>query len=174
MLAAHYADALPLDLLREEQSRIETERAQANRIIAAAQIHFDVIEDKLDLAMRMLTNTQRAYFSAAKWVRRDLNQTLFEAIYIFNGIVIGVDLAEPFGQLLSHQSVAEDIAIARIERPSGDFSFDAVPRGRRVQSSNVDLLAEGMGFEPMRPLAGPSNFQDCRLRPLGHPSGIAG
>ena len=27
-----------------------------------------------------------------------------------------------------------------------------------------------MGFEPMRPLARPSNFQDCRLRPLGHPS----
>ena len=34
------------------------------------------------------------------------------------------------------------------------------------------IRAEGMGFESMRPLARPSNFQDCRLRPLGHPSNI--
>ena len=30
--------------------------------------------------------------------------------------------------------------------------------------------AEGVGFEPTRPVAGPTGFQDRRLRPLGHPS----
>ena len=34
----------------------------------------------------------------------------------------------------------------------------------------VDIPAEGVGFEPTRPVAGPTGFQDRRLRPLGHPS----
>ena len=38
------------------------------------------------------------------------------------------------------------------------------------KSAQLQIAAEGMGFEPMRPLARPSNFQACRLRPLGHPS----
>ena len=32
------------------------------------------------------------------------------------------------------------------------------------------MRAEGVGFEPTRPVAGPIGFQDRRLRPLGHPS----
>ena len=33
-------------------------------------------------------------------------------------------------------------------------------------------VAEGVGFEPTRPVTGSIGFQDRRLRPLGHPSGL--
>ena len=32
-------------------------------------------------------------------------------------------------------------------------------------------MAEGVGFEPTGPRKEPSDFQDRRLKPLGHPSG---
>ena len=32
------------------------------------------------------------------------------------------------------------------------------------------VIAEGVGFEPTEPRKRFSSFQDCRLRPLGHPS----
>src|SRR6185437_6947144 len=43
------------------------------------------------------------------------------------------------------------------------------PGSRRRRRSQA-LRAEGVGFEPTRSVTRPSNFQDCRHRPLGEPS----
>ena len=53
-------------------------------------------------------------------------------------------------------------------------------RGRRSQQASVaekltegeGQLAEGVGFEPTRGMVTPNGFQDRRLQPLGHPSGV--
>ncbi len=44
---------------------------------------------------------------------------------------------------------------------------EACPKGQGVFS----ILAEGAGFEPAN--LSVNGFQDRRLRPLGHPSGVA-
>jgi site-specific DNA recombinase len=171
LLQAHYADALPLDLLKEEQARIEVERSQATRIIEASIVHFDQIEKNLDLALRILKDCQAAYGSASRVARRNLNQSLFEALYVLSGRVIGADLAAPFRQLLAHDlQVSAHVSPKSIERPEGTLPIDHITGVNHRNGSNMNLLAEGVGFEPTRPLSGPSGFQDHRIRPLCHPS----
>ena len=40
----------------------------------------------------------------------------------------------------------------------------------QIVAGTRDGSAEGVGFEPTEPVTRLNSFQDCRLRPLGHPS----
>ncbi len=44
--------------------------------------------------------------------------------------------------------------------------------GGFVLKAECFLVAEGVGFEPTEPRSGLNGFQDRRLKPLGHPSGV--
>lgn len=102
LLKAHYADAIPLDLLREEQARIGQETEQAERILAACEGQFALIEANLDRALAVLESCAEVYRRSASEGRRKLNQALFEKIFVVDDLVTGVDLAAPFHELTDH------------------------------------------------------------------------
>ena len=54
--------------------------------------------------------------------------------------------------------------------PKGVGHVVSVPTPGRKHPSSGRGFAEGVGFEPTEPRKGLNSFQDCRLRPLGHPS----
>ena len=54
LMDAHYAGAVPLDLLKEEQTRINQEMVAAEAVLGSAQASFEQVQATLDGAMRQL------------------------------------------------------------------------------------------------------------------------
>jgi site-specific DNA recombinase len=135
LLEAHYADAIPLDLLKLEQERISREVAEAERVLAARQVAFTEIEDTLEKALGLAADCQRAYREAGPQVRRLFNQAFFKKLLVDGGGVRGGELTDGFAELL-----AEDL-VKRIYERRASPAFSGV-------GSNKRNLVEMTGFEP--------------------------
>ncbi len=101
LLRAHYADALPLGLLKEEQHRIAGEMASAEALIAEHEADLGSINDRLDALLDILDDAQATYRQAPGVVRRQLNQAVFQRLYLDDDTVVGADLSQPYLRLLS-------------------------------------------------------------------------
>jgi site-specific DNA recombinase len=101
LLQKHYQDRISNKLYDEEQRRIAAEREAAEAIIARLSVHFDDIEETLDLALDLTDDIQAAYAKASPTVRRLFNQAIFEWIKVSSEEVSEVALAEPFRDLLA-------------------------------------------------------------------------
>ncbi len=82
LLQAHLADAVPVELLREEQDRITRQLADAGAALANNEIHWETIEDNVAVALGLANRFHDAYRRADKTTRRHLNQAVFEAVYV--------------------------------------------------------------------------------------------
>ena len=82
LLQAHYADAIPLDVLKREQSRISRELRGVERQMTGLEGEMTerqaLVGQALDIAQHMAT----AYRQAPEHIRRMLNQVLFDKVYI--------------------------------------------------------------------------------------------
>jgi site-specific DNA recombinase len=99
LLQAHYANAIPLDLLKTEQDRIAGQLEVIEAKLAALQTHFETIEANLKSALDLASDCHRAYQQAGPTVRRMFNQAFFVKLYIDEDGV-RAELAEPFKTLL--------------------------------------------------------------------------
>jgi site-specific DNA recombinase len=109
LLEAHYADALPLPLLKEEQARITKAITDAEQRLAATQVVFEKIEDTLQRCLTFLKDCHAIYRDADDQVRRQLNQAVFEHFLVDDA---GSE-AEPtgvFGVLLQPDLLVEEHA----------------------------------------------------------------
>jgi site-specific DNA recombinase len=98
LLQAHYAGAIPLELLKTEQDRITGQLETIEGRMAVSRTHFDDIERNLTVALDLATDCYRAYMDANDQTRRLLNQAFFERFYVDDEP--RADLAEPFRTLL--------------------------------------------------------------------------
>ena len=82
LLQAHYADAIPLDVLKREQSRISRELRGVERQMTGLEGEMTerqaLVGQALDIAQHMAT----AYRQAPEHIRRMLNHVLFDKVYI--------------------------------------------------------------------------------------------
>ena len=82
LLQAHYADAIPLDVLKREQSRISRELRGVERQMTGLEGEMTerqaLVAQALDIAQHMAA----AYRQAPEHIRRMLNQVLFDKVYI--------------------------------------------------------------------------------------------
>ena len=106
LLDAHYAGAIPLDLLKSEQDRITGQLTRIEDQLASLDANFEqaraVLADTLDLTRDCHT----AYLEADNSTRRLFNQAFFAKIYIDENDEtrdqnVRVDYNEPFDHLLS-------------------------------------------------------------------------
>lgn len=100
LLQAHYAGAIPIDLLKAEQDRIGAALDGIEARLSAMQTKFDVIERNLKVALDFASDCYGAYAQASDHVRRLFNQAFFTHIYVDEGDV-RAELAEPFRTLLN-------------------------------------------------------------------------
>jgi site-specific DNA recombinase len=182
LLQAHYAGAVPLDLLKQEQARIGGQlRAAENRLQAMA-MRLGEINRNLDRALAYLTDLRATYLKAPSSIRRQINQAVYVRIEIGDDGSSTATLRQPY-QALTNPDLRRAAAIFA-ERTAEE----ARAKGRRATNPGLDRvrsfltvarsgagvkethLAEGVGFEPTRTLPRPSGFQDRRHRPLGEPS----
>lgn len=74
LLQAHLAEAVPLELLKEEEDRITRQLAEAGAAPAATEVNWENIEANLSMALKLVSRFEDAYRDAAPTTRRRLNQ----------------------------------------------------------------------------------------------------
>ena len=125
LLAAHYADAIPLDLLKSEQDRIASEAAAAEGRLSAIAADFQTAESNLERALKRAGDCQRAYSEASGSMRRQFNLAFFKRLLIDEEYSVSGELAEPFDVILG-----DELRRAVIAREAEALT-DAIDRARR-------------------------------------------
>ena len=105
LLEAHYADAIPLDLLRSEQTRIKRELSLADQRLALTSVDFSTVEDRLLKSIALAGQCHKAYMDAKEPVRRTFNQAFFQRILVDDDYSLTAELAEPFEQIVEMREV---------------------------------------------------------------------
>jgi site-specific DNA recombinase len=168
LLDAHYADAIPLDLLKTEQTRIGRDIANAETRLAALEGDFTAAEANLTKALALVQDCHRAYLDAPEKTRRQFNQAFFERLLIDDSYTVTGQLAQPFETLLGEelrQYVARrteaDLidAVEEVFRPDGDDQPEpelalagATPATvRAAQGWREKTMVGAEGLEPPTP-----------------------
>ena len=176
LLRAHYADAIPLDLLKSEQARIARETQAAQAALGRLNGELGAVEKGLDTALALVADCHRLYVAAPPHIRRQLNQAVFERIFVEDEEIQGARLITPFGELLelaeqadareeewgSERQLRRYLRTSPLPHRQQDEVEEAIARilgenertlaaMNRDQGSNVLFLAEGEGFEPPGP-----------------------
>ncbi len=101
LLQAHYAGAVPLDLLKSEQDRITSQLDTIDARLQATDDHNGAIQINLQATVALADDCHASYRSATATVKRQLNQAFFTRLYVDEDANITSELAEPFNTLLS-------------------------------------------------------------------------
>ncbi len=175
LLDAHYAGAIPLDLLKSEQDRIAGQLGRINAQLTTLDADYEqarsLLADTLDLARDCHT----AYVKANDQTRRLFNQAFFAKIYVDEDHetrerIVRVDYNEPFDNLLSRlvpAGIHHDLATkenAHRETPVGRTASE--PRGvDKVQGSHTRTLVELRGIEPLTSSMRTKRATNCATAP---------
>jgi site-specific DNA recombinase len=151
LLRLHYADAIPLDLFKQDQIRIMRELEDARSQLASVSASFDAIEQNLSKALQLAKDCHAAYMAATPEVRRRFNQAFFEKLEVHQDGEITHEFAEPFKLLLDPQ-LPSHLALAA----GADADVRDTARGWQENSDTVFAGAAGSNFET---LVGPEGLE---------------
>ena len=105
LMKAHYAGAVPLDILKSEMDRITREADAAEHQIASSEQALEQLDDQLERALEVARLCHEQYVNAIPAERRLLNQGLFTKLFIGqDGSVEDAEVQELFAGLLSKDS----------------------------------------------------------------------
>lgn len=140
LLQAHYAGAIPIDLLKSEQERISRRLAFLEVQIEAGDMEYDQAKAHLDDCLTLAGNCYKLYMSQDDALRRTCNQAFFEKLWVRDDSRVEGRLGEPFNILFDPE--IQKLALRRkAESESGNqTSF--------VASLNNEHLVELPGIEP--------------------------
>ena len=154
LLDAHYADAVPLSLLKTEQARISKEISAAEERLSLVEGNYSSAERNLDRALALVQDCEAAYRNASDKVRRQFNQAFFKRLLIDSDYNVDGELAAPFDVLLS-----EDLHRAAAQRASDDLRRKVdealIVRDRDSESEVAEIgvgLKANHSRKPRRPL----------------------
>jgi len=99
-MQAYCADALPLDLFKEQQWRIANETAQVEAQLEEQGAPVIEARETLDLVLQLAERLDKAYEQSANGAREQLNETVFQRIIVENKGISDYELTEPFRSLL--------------------------------------------------------------------------
>jgi site-specific DNA recombinase len=139
------------EVLAHEQQRLEDEKQQAQRLLAAAEVQSQDVEATLDGALAKTKTPHATYMASTPLERRLLNQTFFKRILVGEDSQITGTTLTPVYEALS--AWHEPLGQPRPRRcPSGAKGRQR--RGR--QAANPSRLSDGQGLplNPMVELAG--------------------
>lgn len=140
LVQAHYADAIPLDLLKTEQDRIRTSLdAITNRLDALATTYRDA-HDGLDQILGVLTDLGDLYARCEPTERRMLNRALSTKIVVDEDENVTFVPAEPAATVLAHAHSGGTTD------PGPDANL---PRHQTGQVSIFSTYVEPRGIEPL-------------------------
>jgi site-specific DNA recombinase len=153
LLQAHYAEAIPLDLLKTEQDRIRNTLAQITERLQRTEIEYNACETNLVASLKFLENSHATYLEADSTLRRQINQALFKRIHIERDGGVRAELTEPFNSLLS-PDVRDLVATANspeiVDWQAWEDSFNANTHGESPVGVGLTYtkLVDPAGLEP--------------------------
>jgi site-specific DNA recombinase len=149
LLEAHYADAVPLDLLKSEQARLTTEIAYAEGRLAEIEGDFKKAESNLNRALARVGDCETAYREASGTMRRQFNLAFFKRLLIDDEYNVRGELAEPFDTLLG-----DDLRRAVAVRASEELQDAVEETLRRRDAEGVFIENDQRPRKPERLLVG--------------------
>ena len=136
LVQGHLAGVIPIDLVKEERERIESELYDAEKQLLETAVDWDTIETNLTLAMGLVSDCQQAYRRGGPRVRRRYNQAFWEAIYVdVDGVSYG-RLAAPFHQVLPPEITER---VETTENPDAHRRGRGLSKNDLVRSSRLGL-----------------------------------
>lgn len=156
LLRAHYAGAVPLDQLREEQDRIAAALGSAEREMKARCLSRDQLKASLDRALDLLDCAPEQYRRAVGNERRWMNQSVFQRLYISDDEIVDARLTDLFERLLAadlRNQLEEETTSVSTADVTALISGDRAKRKNlrpeyQDVGSNFPTLVAGTGFEP--------------------------
>ena len=141
LLEAHYAGAIPLDLLKQEQEQITAQLTTIKDKLALLNATTATLSANLQAALELAENCYEAYRRATPGQRRMINQAMFDRFYIHEDQDIDGQLAEPFKTLLDQTT---------LRYVASDQETKKEPQSHvlRDWGSKEPSLVAGTGFEP--------------------------
>ncbi|MBE4694843.1 recombinase family protein [Brevibacterium casei] len=139
LLQAHYAGAIPLDLLKREQDRITASLETIEHRITAHHGHYAAARENLDDSLKLLSNAADIYEHADDANRRLINQALFKAIYIDEDNDVRVGYRNPYDGLSRSGLHADALSWAAEAKKMGQ-ARTATKGGPLVASSHLTRL----------------------------------
>jgi site-specific DNA recombinase len=131
LLQAHYADAIPLDLLKSEQDRLATAIASAEGRLTAIAADYKTAETNLHKALTRAGDCQAAYDEATSRMRRQFNLTFFKRLIIHDEATVAGELAEPWDVILGEELQR---AVAAREAENLEDAIEHAQRQREPES----------------------------------------
>ena len=161
LMEAHYAGAIPVDLLGREQERISRSLREIEARTAATLTEFETIEENLARALDLAGDCGAAYEEAPDHIKRMFNQAFFEKVFVVQideslaGVEIDAKLREPFDLLLgdelraaSHSSTAELGTKKPADKTANGLSSTASRTPLQVKGLSNALMVGAEGLEP--------------------------
>ena len=146
LMQAHYADAIPLTVLKREQDRITAELDKVTQRIDAHYGDYADARAHLDDALGLLANCADIYSRCDDTNRRLCNQAFFTKVYIDEDDELRVEHNRPFEMLLDPQVNANALTwLAEDDKARTSTNID-VGKG-----SNLVRGVEPRGLEPLTP-----------------------
>ena len=149
LLEAHYADAIPLDLLKTEQERLAREMDTAERRLAEVEGDFHKAEINLRRTLTRAGDCETAYRKADGPLRRQFNLAFFKRLWIEDDYSVSGVLAEPFDTLLGPE-LRRAVAV----RASETLQDAITEQQRRRVAEGVVIENKQHPREPERLLVG--------------------
>ncbi|WP_338110371.1 recombinase family protein [Pseudoglutamicibacter albus] len=141
LLQAHYAGAVPLDLLKSEQDRIGRRLAFLEAQIEAGDMEYELASAHLDDCLALGRDCYKLYMSIDDSLRRIANQAFFDKLYLSEeGTVIG-EPGEPFNAFF-------DPGVQTTAARHEGRAAESRSQTGNVAGLNNDLLVGPEGLEP--------------------------
>ena len=146
LMHAHYEGAVPLELLKEEQTQLTAELNQIERQLAAYQADITEVRQRLAQALDLLEDCHRLYTAAPAHLKKLLNQVFFERVLVNplvdeeGRVVLPEDGANDDGGRNAADAAAGDCPIG--ESDDGPLQHTAAPRLLADTSSDASLAAD--------------------------------
>jgi site-specific DNA recombinase len=144
LMQAHYAGAVPLDLLASEQDRIACRLAFLDAQINAGDIEYEQAKSHLDDCLALAGDMHAIYMSIDDSLRRIANQAFFDKLIVTDDDTIHSEPGVPSNVFLDRD--VQTLAI----RQQGQTTESGTQTGDVVGLNN-DLLVEPRGLEPLTP-----------------------
>lgn len=149
LMQAHYAGAVPVDLLKTEMERLTRALAEAETEITRATASLSDVTQTLHDALTVAGHCQQHYVAAPPAIRRQINQGFFKKLYLGqDGAVERYELTEPFQQLLGAEWAETPTAVAPAN--TLDQQKHTMPDNDLVRHGvHQPYLVGDTGFEPV-------------------------
>ena len=165
LVQAHYADAIPLDLLKSEQERIRTTLDAIEHRLENLATSYEDAREGLDQLADILTDLGDVYTRCEPAERRILNRALFDKIILDDEETVRYQPNQAVQAALDcvipgHAPIAE----AEASDPEDTSNPARLSAG---QGSKMSLLVELRGFEPLTSSMPWKRATNCAIAPNG-------